>query len=223
MTPAATGSRNPDSPRRRRTGSSTLADVLPSVAAGLGVPGYQDLLGLGDADRVVVLLVDGLGERLLQRAGDVAPVLAAMPSAAPDLTTCFPSTTPAGLGSFGTGLPPGAHGLVGAAFRLPEDGRVLWPLGWKDEPHPVATQPEPTVLERAAAAGIAVASIGPRAFAESGLTRAALRGGRYVGADSFGERVGRAAAAVREGRRSHGLRVRRRPGQDRARPRRGIG
>lgn len=181
--------------------AGTLADLLPSVAAGLGVPGAVDRLGLGDADRVVVLLVDGLGVRQLAAAADVAPGLAALLPGV-GLQTGFPSTTPAGLGSLGTGLPPGAHGLVGAAFRLPETGRTLWPLGWKDDPNPVATQPEPTVLERAARAGVAVTSVAPRAFAGSGLTRAALRGADYRGADSLGERVAETAAAIRRGGRA---------------------
>ena len=42
-------------------GRSTLADLLPSLAAHLGVPGAQDVLGLPDAERYLVVLVDGLG------------------------------------------------------------------------------------------------------------------------------------------------------------------
>lgn len=173
---------------------------MPSAAAALGVAGFDDALALGPARSVVVLLVDGLGDVPLARAvarDDVrAPALAA--ALGPVIDAPFPSTTPVGLAALGTGLSTGCHGMVGAAFRLPETGHALWPLSWKAEPHPLMVQPEPTVLERAAQAGVSVTSVSPRAFEESGLTRAALRGGRYRGADSYGERVtevGRALAA----------------------------
>ena len=173
-------------------GSGTLADVLPSVARLLGVPGYRDVLDLATSDAsdaapgaVTVLLVDGLGWWPWQGAIDSTPTLAAMTRRR--LSTSVPSTTPTALASLGTGLPPGAHGIVGAAFRLPEDGSLLHPLSWSDGPHPVATQPEPTVFERVAAAGVPVVRIGARAYAESGLTRAVLRGGSYAGSDSVDE------------------------------------
>lgn len=196
--PRATGADSvlPDPPRY---GRAALSDVLPSVAAGLGVPGFHDVLGLGDIDRAVVLLVDGLGSEQLAAHATVAPVMAGLLADGGAIDAAFPTTTPTGLGSLGTGLPSGGHGLVGAAFRVPETGRVLSPLGWQDDPHPVATQPEPTVLERAVRAGVGVATVAPRMFAESGLTRAALRGGDYRGADSFGERLAEVAAALAAG------------------------
>ena len=175
-------------------GSGTLADVLPSAARLLGVPGYSDVLDLGASDAsgsgpeaVTVLLVDGLGWWPWQGAIDSTPTLASMTRRR--LSTTVPSTTPTALASLGTGLPPGAHGIVGAAFRLPEDDSLLHPLSWSDGPHPVATQPEPTVFERVASAGVPVMRIGARAYAESGLTRAVLRGGSYSGCDSVDEIV----------------------------------
>ncbi|MGI9196574.1 MAG: alkaline phosphatase family protein [Candidatus Nanopelagicales bacterium] len=172
-------------------GAASLSAVLPSAAAALGVPGYADALSVAEAcggvRRLVVLLVDGLGWRQLQDHPDLAPVLAGSPGRA--LSTSFPSTTPVGLGTLGTGMPPGMHGMVGATFMLPETEGVLHPLSWGDDPHPSAVQPERTVLEIAAAAGVDVQCIGPRAFAATGLTRAVLRGGAYRGADSVGERV----------------------------------
>lgn len=173
-------------------GTGTLADVLPSVARLLGVPGYVDALDLGGSDKpgaapeaVTVLLVDGLGWWPWQGLIDSTPTLAAMTRRR--LSTSVPSTTPTALASLGTGLPPGAHGIVGAAFRVPEDDTILHPLSWSDGPHPVATQPEPTVFERVDSAGVPVVRIGARAYAESGLTRAVLRGGSYAGCDSVDE------------------------------------
>lgn len=178
-----------DAPSAPPYGSGTLADVLPSAASLLGVAGFADALGLADLDgrsrpprAVTVLLVDGLGWWPWHRAMDDTPTLAAMSRRR--LSTTVPSTTPTALASLGTGLPPGAHGIVGAAFRVPEDDVLLHPLAWTDVPHPVATQPEPTVFERVAASGVPVLRVGGTAYAESGLTRAALRGGAYAGADS---------------------------------------
>ena len=115
------------------------------------------------------------------------------------LAAPFPSTTCVSLTSLGTGLPPGMHGIVGTSFRL-DDGSVLAPLSWGGDPNPIATQPEPTVLERAASAGVLVTSAAPAAHRTSGLTRAALRGGEYPGADTLPGAPGRGRAAISRAR-----------------------
>ncbi|MCL4722239.1 MAG: alkaline phosphatase family protein, partial [Gammaproteobacteria bacterium] len=59
-------------------GRATLADLLPSLGAHLGVPGAEDRLGLPDARRYLVVLIDGLGaEQLTEHAGR-APFLAGL-------------------------------------------------------------------------------------------------------------------------------------------------
>ena len=183
-------------------GSGSLSQVLPSAAAVLGVPEHADALGLGqvldEPAGVTVLLIDGLGWGALHRHRDVAPRLAGL--AGSGITATFPTTTPTSLASLGTGLSPGEHGIVGAGFWLPETGQVLHPLSWGDQPHPIAVQPEETILERAARRGIDVRSVSPRPYEHSGLTRAALRGGTYCGADSFGERVSEVASAAQSSR-----------------------
>ncbi len=172
-----------------------LTQLLPSAVASL--TRTQPVLPIPPADRIVVLLVDGLGHLLLPLAGDQVPYLAQMTPLVPDgIDVVFPSTTAASLTSLGTGLPPGGHGIVGASFWLPELGRALLPLRWRDQPNATAVQPERTVFQRAEAMGIAVTIVGPRSFAGSGLTAAALRGGRYLGADSVGETVVGVAAAA---------------------------
>ena len=170
--------------------SGSLADVLPSAAGLLGVtlPGHEGtVLGGGPAETVTVLLIDGLGWWPWQMQADSTPTLSAMEQNR--LVTTVPSTTPTALASLGTGLEPGSHGIVGAAFRLPEDGRVLHPLSWRGDPHPQAVQPEATVFEQVLAAGQPVARIGARDYSDSGLTRAVLRGGDYIGADTADEIV----------------------------------
>ena len=37
----------------------------------------------------------------------------------PQFTAGFPSTTAASIGSIGTGLPPGAHGILGYQVMIP--------------------------------------------------------------------------------------------------------
>lgn len=166
-----------------------LADVPASTAASLGVPGFQDSLGLGDAQHAIIILIDGMGWNSLHAHAHLAPCLTSGHHQAREISTVFPSTTPAGLGTVGTALLPGAHGLVGASFWLPEAEEVLTPLHWNDGVTPVAVQPEATVFERAERAGVHVTTIAPGAYRDSGLTRAALRGGDYLAAESLAERV----------------------------------
>ena len=58
-----------------RYGESSLADVLPSALAALGVAGEPNVLAIEPAECVVVLLVDGLGWQLLRAHSDEAPFL----------------------------------------------------------------------------------------------------------------------------------------------------
>jgi hypothetical protein len=171
-------------------GFGSLADLLPSVCAVLGVPDADDVLGLGrhlaGVRRVGVLLIDGLGAYQLPVAAAYAPVLADLAAGgrgahAGTLTAGFPSTTPVSLVTLGTGVPPGAHGILGFTTRRP-DGRVLNHVHWHDDPDPRSWQPMPTRFEQAAAAGIAVTSVTRPEFQGSGLTVSANRGTSFSGA-----------------------------------------
>lgn len=178
----------------------SLARVLPAVAGALGVdlPGAvasRDLLGVPAAERVCVVLVDGLGfTNLSQRSGH-APFLRSLLSGSEPLTTTFPSTTATAMGTFGTGLTPGRTAMLGYTVRDPATGRLGNLVSWTDLPPAEAWQPEPSLLGRLADAGVRVVSVGPARFEGSGLTRAALRGAAYRPADSLGQRVD---AVVRE-------------------------
>jgi hypothetical protein len=107
----------------------------------------------------------------------------------------FPSTTAAGLAAVGTGCLSGEHGLVGYSFRVPGAG-VINALRWRPHPWgadlredlpPEQVQPMPTTFERAASAGAAVSVISGAEFTGSGLTRAVLRGGQYIGVHALGD------------------------------------
>ncbi|MCG5448120.1 alkaline phosphatase family protein [Micromonospora hortensis] len=168
-------------------GGGRLADVLPSALAVLGVPGSTDPLGLRPAlagvRRIAVLLVDGLGWYQLPTAAPYAPTLAGLAATvARPLIAGFPSTTPTSLVSLGTGVAPGAHGVLGFTVRVPGTDRVLTHTDWAADPSPLRWQPVPTQLERARAAGVTTTVVSRPEFGGSGLTLAANRGGDFRGA-----------------------------------------
>ncbi len=183
-----------------------LADVVPSVLAAMGVAGFTGPLTLpGPIRGACVLLVDGLGAELLDTHAEDAPVLAALRGRSLDVG--FPSTTVAGLAALGTGSRSGCHGMVGMSFRLPGAG-VVNALRWRPHPWgddlrdsvvPEDVQPMPTTFERAASAGMAVSVISAAMFTGSGLTRAVLRGGRYIGVHALGDLGAAVRASVADG------------------------
>jgi Type I phosphodiesterase / nucleotide pyrophosphatase len=177
-----------------------LAGVMPAVAATLGVGPTAPTFPT--ARRAVVVLVDGLGYELIRRRGGHAPFLRSLLPAAHRITAGFPSTTATSMGTFGTGLPPGAHGLLGYEVLVPGEDRLVNELSWEDGPDPLSWQPQPTVFELAERDGVAVTRVGPAFFDGSGLTRAAVRGGRFAAADDLAARVDASVAAVRADRRS---------------------
>jgi hypothetical protein len=192
-----------------RYGECALADVMPSVLAALGVPGEPNALALTDLRRAVVLLVDGLGWSRLRRNPDAAPFLNSL--SGQSLTAGFPSTTVSSLASLGTGRPPGEHGLTGYTSYLPEVGSAINWLAWRavgenssliDRVIPEVAQPQITAFERAEMAGVSVTIAAPASFAGTGLTRAALRGGRFAGTVSGGDVISQVATASRDGNRS---------------------
>ena len=183
-----------------------LADVVPSVLAAMGVSGFDHRIDLAAEVRgACVLLIDGLGAELLDTYAGDAPVMAGLRGRT--LQAGFPSTTVAGLAAVGTGCRSGEHGMVGLSFRLPGVG-VINPLRWRPHPWgddlreaapPEEVQPMTTTFERAASAGVAVSVVSPAEFSGSGLTRAILRGGRYVGVQALGDLAAGVRAAVADG------------------------
>ncbi|GAB2466205.1 alkaline phosphatase family protein [Xylanimonas ulmi] len=207
-------------------GLDSLAAVLPAAAGALGVEvttstGLRSAscaaaLGLPAAQRVVVVLCDGLGLlNLAERAGH-APFLRGRLAETRALRTTFPSTTAAAISAFGTGAAPGLTGMLGYTQRNPATGGLANMVSWTEQsdpsrvsrpggqtlagvlPVPAPTlQREPTVFERLVAADVAVTSVGPSRFAGSGMTLAALRGAQYVAAESLAQRVDGVVRALR--------------------------
>ena len=193
----------------------SLADVLPSVAAALGHPVRGvPAVELPAARSAVVILVDGLGETLLIRRSGHAPFLRDLRARAGSgsdsgsgsgsggtvamaATSGFPSTTATSVAMFGTGRLPGAHGLVGLDVLDPDRDVLFSELAWDPAVDPRRWQPTSTVFQEVLAVGVDVVRIGPAYFDGSGLTEAALRGGRFVAADTLEARVAAAVGATR--------------------------
>ncbi|MDQ4006545.1 MAG: alkaline phosphatase family protein [Actinomycetota bacterium] len=176
-------------------GTASLCDLVPSATAVLDGTGPADnVLALPPARRIVLLLVDGLGQRLLERHAADAPYLSTLSRR--ELTCGVPSTTATSLTSLGVGLPPGAHGVVGYTSRIPGTDRLLNALRWDSSVDAEEWQPHPTALAAAARAGIATTVVTKSGFEGTGLTVASQRGAEFAGADSAGERLAEAVRAA---------------------------
>ncbi|RYU11953.1 alkaline phosphatase family protein [Nocardioides iriomotensis] len=177
-------------------GHRSLGDVLPAVSRALGVDaGLPDPgLGLPEAGSYVVFLIDGLGYELLRDHAEEAPFLSAQ--LGDPATVGVPTTTATSLTSFGTGLVPGSHGVVGFTTRIPGTDDLLNALMWSSKVDPHEWQPHPTAFARMAAAGVHTTVVNKRDFRTSGLTLAGSRGAEFVGADRVGERLAAVQAAA---------------------------
>ncbi|NJQ01975.1 alkaline phosphatase family protein [Streptomyces zingiberis] len=188
-------------------GHGSLAELLPTLAAGQGVPGLTAGLGLEPADRNCVFLIDGLGWELLRAHPEQAPFLTSLLAGSHGgtgrpLTTGFPSTTATSLASVGTGLPPGAHGLAGYTVLDPASGALMNQLRWRPWTDPHRWQPYPTVFQRADAAGVHTCQVSAPGFAGTPLTRVALSGGTFHGRTGGEDRMDLAAEQLAAADRS---------------------
>ncbi|HET9348766.1 MAG TPA: nucleotide pyrophosphatase/phosphodiesterase family protein [Arthrobacter sp.] len=182
-------------------GERSIAEVLTSAAASVGVPGFENRLNLPAAKRICVVLADGLGRNLLKQKSAHTPFLRAVMQSGQgqvpvSLDSAFPSTTAASLASFGTGLAAGQHGMVGYDVLDPDQDQVVNMLGgWDAGVDPELWQPFPTVFQRAAE-HVDVTTVSLPQFSDSAMTRAALRGGRYVTATTSHARTAAAAETM---------------------------
>ncbi|MEY2402505.1 MAG: hypothetical protein QOD38_56, partial [Acidimicrobiaceae bacterium] len=159
-------------------GGACISNVVPVLLERPDVaPDWMPAAAL-EADRVVLLLLDGLGWEQLQARRHLAPTLAAMEGG--PIATVLPTTTATALTSLATGTPPGEHGVVG--YRVNVHGEVLNILRWTTAagdarqtipPQKVQTQlpflgQRPPVVTRAE-------------FARTGFTMAHLDSTRFTG------------------------------------------
>ncbi len=137
---------------------------------------------LSEADQIVLLVVDGLGWRQIQRYESPA-TLSEMDGGW--ITTVAPSTTAAALTSLVTGLPPSKHGIVGYRLKMQTTGAsddVLNTLRWKSAlADDVRSTVRPTVLQPYTPfMGMDVPVLTRDGFQGTGFTAAHLRGLRTV-------------------------------------------
>jgi hypothetical protein len=186
-----------DTPVLPAYGTRSLSELIPSLLTALGSSGEVNPLSIPPAGRICLLLVDGLGAEQLSAHREDAPFLAGLLGREQPLTAGFPSSTPVSLSSLGTGAAPGAHGVVGVHFEA-APGELLEAIKWtahqggrsvdqREALPPEEVQPLDTALHRGARAGVDVRIVSAQAFAGSGLTRAALRGGEYHGVYALGD------------------------------------
>jgi len=194
-----------------------LANVAPTVMC-LLAPHASETLGLpplGDdilpesmrhGVRTVVLVVaDGLGYLQLKRemaAGNASNIAALTRRAAggdpcvsyAPITSVFPTTTVAALGSVNSGVAPTGHGLMGYTVFLPEFDMVAEMIRWGPLTRRVSfADPEfgqspenffwaKTTYARLQAAGVErTYVVNPSGFSGTALTRMLHKGAEYAG------------------------------------------
>jgi predicted AlkP superfamily pyrophosphatase or phosphodiesterase len=137
----------------------------------------------------VVVLVDGLGAANLQARAGHARFLSSRMSRRDVIRTVLPSTTAAALASFTTGRMPGEHGLVGYRVLDAANDRLVNQLnGWDAGMVPETWQRSETLFETAARNGVPSFAIGASRYADSGYTRAVLRGAEFRTAATLAQR-----------------------------------
>ncbi|WP_205323887.1 alkaline phosphatase family protein [Glycomyces sp. YM15] len=190
-------------------GTGTLADVMPTALAALGIPTRGVNLRSAELDgvrRIAVLLLDGFGFHLLGQAAQASATVGAMHhgelGTLTPITATVPSSTPISLASLACGLPPGEHGIIGFTVRVPDTGDLVTHIRWEGAPDPETWQPEPTCFEQAGAGGVVCTVVSNGTFRDTGLTRAIYRGADWLPAIAPHEVAEGTLAALARGDRS---------------------
>ena len=175
----------------------SLADVVPSSL--LAIAHEPNRLSLPPVEKVIVLLVDGLGASALAARAGHARTIAPLLTSASTIGARFPSTTASALATLTTGEPPGIHGLVGYSVLDAANDRVVNQLsGWDAQLNPATWQRVPTLFEKARAEGITTFAIGTERYRASGYTRAVLRGAEYRSGATVSDRFAEARHVLDE-------------------------
>ncbi len=162
-------------------GGANVRGIIPAILGPAswsnGLPDWMPA-PMADAERAVLLVLDGLGWDQLQDHIELMPTLASMVGG--PIHTVAPTTTATALTSITTGLTPGEHGLVG--YRIVLGGEVVNMLRWSADgqavrrSHPPGdVQPYPPFLGRT------VPVCSPAELQTTAFTEAHLRGSRPVG------------------------------------------
>lgn len=110
-------------------GGSTIANLPATIAACFGISSpylpplraalWEPLLETGDVRHVVLVLIDGMGQKLIEHCAQDTAWLAQEALVAGHITSVFPSTTVNALSCLWTGAGPAQHGLVGLELFFP--------------------------------------------------------------------------------------------------------
>ena len=162
-----------------RYSKGSLADIVPVLCGppSASVPDWMPSAVAG-ADRVVLLVLDGLGWNQFEAHRAHMPVLSGF--AGGHITSVAPSTTATALTSIVTGTTPGEHGLIG--YRVDMGDEVMNVLRWGNENGdlrrrfvPEQVQPCPAFM------GLSVPVVTKAEFEGTGFTAAHLSGSRRMG------------------------------------------
>lgn len=162
-----------------------VAELEHRLTSGSVSPRLLPDLGrtLPDAQTYVLVLFDGLGSHQLEhgRALEIKKSFQA------SIHAPFPTTTTVSLSTVATGLPPGGHGILGHLMYLPQAGRVVNTLKWRDlGGRPVdfdttSMLPSPNFWERLQTKGVESFTVQPAPFADTPLSRMLYRGTQFEG------------------------------------------
>ncbi|MFC0580876.1 alkaline phosphatase family protein [Micrococcoides hystricis] len=178
-------------------GSRNLADLMPSAAAAMGVTGLPNTLGLPSSSKYCIIMVDGLGHRLVKKHRGYLPFISKAEQR--HIVAAYPTTTACSLTTLGTGVPPGTHGVLGYDVYDPDRDTVNNMLsGWDPTLDIASWQPAPTVFEQLLPTHVSPVTVSMPRFADSGLTRASLHSSDYRGANTMPARVRAAIEALNE-------------------------
>ena len=187
-----------------------IVNLVQSIATACGGAGarYPELAALpaavlGQARHIVLLVIDGLGQRLLERH-PACPNL--QRHAIASLSSVFPSTTASAITTFMTGLAPAQHGLTGWHMYLEEIDQTLailplTPRGGSPLAAPAAQLPRlcayPSLFSQLARASWALT---PRSIAGSPFNAWHARGATCLAYDSPRDMFAQIAALLRDAR-----------------------
>lgn len=173
----------------------SLLNLMQTLMTGLGLAGngYAPLrpeLGLTAADiaqakQVVLIVIDGLGNELLERHAPNGQLAAHQVG---KLTSVYPSTTASAIPTFFTALPPQAHALTGWHMWFEEIGQTLsvLPLNPR-EPGVESGDPEQLAAQLFAHQPISASlagrcfTVAPQDIVESPFNRYHTQGAQRIG------------------------------------------
>jgi len=130
------------------------------------------------AERIVLLLLDGLGWNQFQSHASLMPTLSQFDGS--HITTVAPSTTATALTSLVTGLSPGEHGILG--YRMDMGDTVMNVLRWGDDQGDLRRRYPPEIVQTCPPfLGSSVPVISKAELEGSGFTNAHLSGVKAMG------------------------------------------